>query len=283
LLERAAEAPATPAPALDRTMLAEVAAPIRYQCPRCQKSLEDPPSEAGNRKPCPGCGGRLKVPEAVAAPTAPSLNKTLLATSEAALTAAPPAPMSRGRGAASADDPIGPPPFTSSWTEHVAKIALVLVLIVGLAAIGMVYSWKSSAEREQQQALAAQQEAMEQMKREVDRRAAMFQQQQANEERRIKEREEAQARQDQRQREMDKEKREFEARRLALLENNRSAADLEALLAEKDRELALTRKQAEEQKLSADKEMRDLKDQLEALKAQIDALKKPAAAMRTRK
>src|SRR5262245_40643740 len=79
LLERAAvEAQSPPLP-LDKTMLGEVEAPIRYNCPRCKKPLESPASEAGTKKPCPYCSGRLQVPAAPPRPTAdPGLNKTLL-------------------------------------------------------------------------------------------------------------------------------------------------------------------------------------------------------------
>jgi DNA-directed RNA polymerase subunit RPC12/RpoP len=69
------------AAALNRTMLAETAPPITYNCPRCKKPLESPAIEAGTKKHCPGCGQRLQVP---AAPPAaqPGLNKTILACNE---------------------------------------------------------------------------------------------------------------------------------------------------------------------------------------------------------
>jgi DNA-directed RNA polymerase subunit RPC12/RpoP len=85
LLERAgAEAPSA-RPPIDRTMLGEVAAMIRYNCPRCKKPLESPASEAGMKKPCPDCGGRLQVPAQPAGAPAPDpLNKTLLASADSA-------------------------------------------------------------------------------------------------------------------------------------------------------------------------------------------------------
>src|SRR5262249_1618339 len=82
LLERAADGAASPPLPLDKTMLGEVEAPIRYNCPRCKKPLESPASEAGTKKPCPYCSGRLQVPAAPARPTIDPLNKTLLASAE---------------------------------------------------------------------------------------------------------------------------------------------------------------------------------------------------------
>src|SRR4051812_15930320 len=59
--QQAAPAPGE-APPLNKTMLAEPDPPIRYNCPRCKKPLGSPASEAGAKKPCPGCGQRLQVP-----------------------------------------------------------------------------------------------------------------------------------------------------------------------------------------------------------------------------
>jgi DNA-directed RNA polymerase subunit RPC12/RpoP len=81
-----AGAPPSPAPAgLNKTMLGETEPPIRYSCPRCKKPLEDPASEAGNKKPCPYCGQRIQVPV-----PAPGANKTMLGQETPTATAAPP-------------------------------------------------------------------------------------------------------------------------------------------------------------------------------------------------
>src|ERR1022692_3161640 len=78
-LQAAAVAP------INKTMLGETEPPIRYNCPRCKKPLESPAIEAGTKKPCPACGGRLQVPAATpAAPPQPANNKTILASDETA-------------------------------------------------------------------------------------------------------------------------------------------------------------------------------------------------------
>src|SRR5258708_7831131 len=82
-----------PAAGINKTMLGETEPPIRYNCPRCKKPLESPAIEAGTKKPCPACGGRLQVP--AAPPPQPGLNKTILASDESnaqAIRAAAPPP-----------------------------------------------------------------------------------------------------------------------------------------------------------------------------------------------
>jgi DNA-directed RNA polymerase subunit RPC12/RpoP len=72
-----------------RTLLGEMAPPIKYNCPRCKAPLEAPASEAGTKKPCPACGQRLQVPAAPPpAPAQAGLNKTMMASDESR--AAPP-------------------------------------------------------------------------------------------------------------------------------------------------------------------------------------------------
>jgi hypothetical protein len=72
---------------MNKTMLGESDAPIRYNCPRCKKALEAAASEAGTKKPCPACGQRLQVPAAPAAPpppaATPAVNKTMLCDTDA--------------------------------------------------------------------------------------------------------------------------------------------------------------------------------------------------------
>lgn len=70
-----------------QTMLADQEQPIKYNCPRCKKPLESPPSEGGTKKPCPACGQRLQVPAAPPPPApapapAAQLNRTMLADTE---------------------------------------------------------------------------------------------------------------------------------------------------------------------------------------------------------
>lgn len=45
---------------------------VRYQCPRCGRSLESPSHTAGQKLNCPGCGQRLQVPKPAGAATVPS-------------------------------------------------------------------------------------------------------------------------------------------------------------------------------------------------------------------
>jgi DNA-directed RNA polymerase subunit RPC12/RpoP len=72
-------------PGFAKTMLGEMAPPIKYNCPRCKAALEAPASEAGTKKPCPACGQRLQVPAAPPPPApAPRLDKTMLASDESA-------------------------------------------------------------------------------------------------------------------------------------------------------------------------------------------------------
>lgn len=78
-----------PAGSPNRTVLAETEPMIRYNCPRCKRSLESPASFAGQKLNCPGCGQRLQIP-APPKPAAPALNKTVLASTESE---APPTPV----------------------------------------------------------------------------------------------------------------------------------------------------------------------------------------------
>ena len=83
LLERSATTAPSAAAAPNRTLLAQPEAMIRYNCPRCKKSLESPASFAGQKLNCPDCNQRLQIPQP-SAPPQPALNKTILATEEPA-------------------------------------------------------------------------------------------------------------------------------------------------------------------------------------------------------
>lgn len=87
LLERSVAAPsAVPAApvAVNRTILAQTEAMIRYICPRCKKSMESPTSFAGQKLNCPDCNQRLQIPQPSKPPVAPAVNKTILAVAESA-------------------------------------------------------------------------------------------------------------------------------------------------------------------------------------------------------
>jgi len=264
LLERAAaDAPAAK-PALDRTLLAEVAATIRYHCPRCKKPLESPASEAGIKKPCPDCGGRLQVPAQPAAPAVDPLNKTLLASAEngsalAAPAAAAPLP------AAAESKPVPAP--ASPWRKY-ALGGLAAAASVAVAAAAMLYfDGKHKAELETNRLLLAQKHELDMLKAEIAQKTASFQQQQALEAQQRRAWEEQKAQQEARQRELERE-RDIELRRLATMNDEKHAAEARARLEQKQRELEEERRAANDQRVRAERETRD---QLEALRRQLDA------------
>jgi DNA-directed RNA polymerase subunit RPC12/RpoP len=74
--------PAPVSTPVNRTILAQPEAMIRYTCPRCKKSLESPASFAGQKLNCPDCGQRLQIPQPSSPPPTPAINKTILATEE---------------------------------------------------------------------------------------------------------------------------------------------------------------------------------------------------------
>jgi DNA-directed RNA polymerase subunit RPC12/RpoP len=88
----AAQAAAASQGGYAKTLLGEMAPPIKFNCPRCKAPLEAPASEAGTKKPCPSCGQRLQVPAPPPppepAPVQAGLNKTMMASDESK--AAPP-------------------------------------------------------------------------------------------------------------------------------------------------------------------------------------------------
>lgn len=95
LLARSPGAPAAAVPAaptINKTILAQPEAMIRYNCPRCKKSLESPASYAGQKLNCPDCGQRLQIPQPSTPPPAPAVNKTILALEEPAARTPRPSP-----------------------------------------------------------------------------------------------------------------------------------------------------------------------------------------------
>jgi DNA-directed RNA polymerase subunit RPC12/RpoP len=77
----AAELASPAAAPVNRTLLAQPEAMIRYTCPRCKKSLESPVSFAGQKLNCPDCNQRIQIPQP-STPAAPPINKTILAVEE---------------------------------------------------------------------------------------------------------------------------------------------------------------------------------------------------------
>lgn len=82
LARTAVPPPSQPPAAVNRTILAQPEAMIRYNCPRCKKSLESPVSFAGQKLNCPDCYQRLQIPQPSTPPPAPAVNKTILALEE---------------------------------------------------------------------------------------------------------------------------------------------------------------------------------------------------------
>jgi DNA-directed RNA polymerase subunit RPC12/RpoP len=74
-------------------MMAQPEAMIRYNCPRCQESLESPASFAGHKLNCPKCQQRMQIPQP-STPALPPPNKTMLAQESQA---EPPPPSVRPR------------------------------------------------------------------------------------------------------------------------------------------------------------------------------------------
>jgi DNA-directed RNA polymerase subunit RPC12/RpoP len=94
------------------TILAPLEEPIRYSCPKCKKSLTSPPSAAGQKLNCPGCGQRLQIPQ----PAAPPQNKTMLAVDES------------NRGPQAALPAVQAPPPTAASQAPVDVVEVVEVV-----------------------------------------------------------------------------------------------------------------------------------------------------------
>jgi len=265
LLERAgAEEPAAQQPPLDKTMLAEVDAPIRYNCPRCKKPLEAPASEAGTKKPCPSCGGRLQVPAAPPRPAVDPLNKTLLATAEgtpptpAPVTPTPGAPVTPSVASQPPATPVGP---LAGWRKYAAGgLAAAVVLFAVLYFVGRQNA--ANAALEQDKWLQTQKQELEKLKADIDQKTALLQQQQQMEAQQRRQWDEMLAKQEARQRELDRER-----DRQKLLDDKKAAAEAQALLEKKQRELDEERKLAAERQARADREM---KEKMDDLRRQVD-------------
>jgi DNA-directed RNA polymerase subunit RPC12/RpoP len=272
LLERAAadvQSGQSTQPPLDKTMLGEVEAPIRYNCPRCKKPLESPASEAGTKKPCPHCSGRLQVPAAPPRPAVDSgLNKTLLAESSG--------PVSAPSAASPAASPTPPipsainpeaegkptPSLLTGWRKYaIGGLAAVAVLLAVL-----YFNGKHNAGIEYEKMLQAQKHELDKLKADIEMKTALFQQQQQLEKQQQRQWEEQRAKQEERQRELERERKD-ELQRLALLNDQKQAAEAKAKLDQKQREMEEDRRMAEEKRIRTERETRE---QLEALKKQLD-------------
>lgn len=266
LLERAAGDDRSPRPPIDQTMLGEVAPPIRYNCPRCKKPLESPASEAGTKKPCPSCGGRLQVPAAPSPALDPSLNKTLLASDESQQPTTPSVPFACPAAQPAATAPTASPAPPALPAGRSLKYALGGLAAAAVAFAVLYFNGKHNAGLEYERLLQAQKQELDKLKAEIDLKTVSLQQQQQLEAQQRRAWEELRAKQETRQRELDRE-REFELQKIAALNDQKQAAEARAKLDQKQRELEEEKKAALEQRLKSERETRE---QLDALKRQLD-------------
>jgi len=172
-------------PALDRTMLAETEAPIRYNCPRCKKALESPASEAGMKKPCPACTGRLQVPAAPTPSSAdPTLNRTMLASDESHIPQSAAPTITR---TAAVHAPV-PPTVTPGPTVAPPVVKFTLLpaagpartyAIGGIIAAGVLVAFllvqgRSAANADYERALVAQKAELEKLKADMEQKDSLM-------------------------------------------------------------------------------------------------------------
>jgi DNA-directed RNA polymerase subunit RPC12/RpoP len=273
MLERAAEEqPQAPSP-LDKTMLGEVDPPIRYNCPRCKKPLESPASEAGTKKPCPYCSGRLQVPAAPARPQGdPGLNKTLLASLDGCAPAVSPVPAQGSVAQAAVPQGKSGDGVFSGWRKYgIGALVLVVIAFATLyfidkhnAAVEQekLAAAQKTAAQEQEKMMLAQKQEMDKLRGEIEQKTALLQKQQQAETEQRRQWEALLAKQEARQRELDRE-RELQK----LLDDKSKAAEAQAQLDRKQREFDEEKRRSAEQQAKAE---RDMKDRLDDLRRQID-------------
>jgi hypothetical protein len=250
---------------MDKTMLGEVDAPsIKYNCPRCKKPLESPASEAGTKKPCPSCGGRLQVPAAkpAAAAAFDPLNKTLLASDESGLQASVPAPASPLPSAAPAAPAVSAaaPPPAKKWKIYAIAAAAAVILLLG---VSYVIAGRNAADLELKKFLAAQQAETERLKAEIEQKTALLLKQQEAESENRKRFTDYIEKMEARQKKLDDER-----------EKERVAAATAAEKAEAQRRAEQRQRELDdEKKAAADaraKAEQDLKNQINDLRRQVD-------------
>jgi DNA-directed RNA polymerase subunit RPC12/RpoP len=266
---------------IDKTMLGEMDPPIRYNCPRCKKQLESPASEAGAKKPCPSCGGRLQVPAAPPAAAAQNgLNKTLLASDESngahiapQPVASAPAPLPQAPSvtvspAAAAPQPAGNqglwPLSPTARTYAIRGLVAAGVLLVVLFFLG-----RNAAQAENEKFLANQKQELDKARADIEQKLAMM-----NEQRRLEKEERSKweamvAKHEVDQRRLE-DQRELDRRNLAYINDQKLAAEAKDKLDREQRRLEDERRTAKAERDKADLEMR-LK--MEALQKQLESAK----------
>jgi DNA-directed RNA polymerase subunit RPC12/RpoP/biopolymer transport protein ExbB/TolQ len=215
---------------MNKTMLGETAPPIKYNCPRCKKPLESPSIEAGTKKPCPFCGGRLQVPQPPPSASGPPLNKTLLATDDSApkpsgITAQPTYTMPSSAPAAAAAAPGQAPAAAPSIMPKVYLIGGIVgggfIFLILLACV-LTFATSGSAKAEREKYEQAQAE-LKKLHEEIKDR-----------ERKAKEESEAKAKYDEERRkladEQERNRRRFEEEMRQITLNNQLDAEQKAKL-----------------------------------------------------
>jgi DNA-directed RNA polymerase subunit RPC12/RpoP len=164
-----------PAAAINKTMLGETEPPIRYNCPRCKKPLESPAIEAGTKKPCPACGGRLQVP--AAPPPQPGLNKTILASDEgnAAFRAAAPPPFASVQAPAATVPAAGAEQSRGSNMKTYAIVGGIAAGVVFLLLLTCIVS-AVMRNNSHEQALANAKQEFEKLKADIAQKQALMEQ-----------------------------------------------------------------------------------------------------------
>lgn len=261
LLERAAEESQASKMPLDKTMLAETPQTIKYNCPRCKKPLESPVSEAGTKKPCPHCSGRLQVPaKPAAAPGVDPLNKTMLGEAETIPAAKPQAIPATPQAAPAVQTALVPE--QNPWKKYAIGGGVgLLLLIVVLQFLG-----KQSLDSEHAKLLHDQKTELEKLRADIEQKTALLLQQRDMDAKQRKDWDDLKAKQDARQKEWDQE-RALELKRLASLNDEKQAADAKARLEAKQREREEEIRAADERRLKTERETRE---RLETLQRQLD-------------
>lgn len=260
-----------PAAGMDKTMLGEVEAMIKYNCPRCKKALQAPASEAGTKKPCPACGGRLQVPAAPPVAATDPLNKTLLASDE-----------SVSRQPAVPASPYGSAPASAAPVPSVASVAPAPAPapagiqrrhyifgglgVLALALVVLFLMGKHAASVEQEKFMAAQKLELEKLKADIDLKTKQLELQKQLEAENRKAWEAMVARHEERQRELDRQ-RDLDRKNQEYLADKRLADEAKARAEQRQRELDDERRAAADRKSKAEA---DLRNQIETLRKQVE-------------
>lgn len=253
-MEKVAAQPA----GINKTMLASSEPPlppIKYNCPRCNKALESPASEAGTKKPCPACSQRLQVP-AAPAPVRSGINKTMLAS----------------------DSSYSQPPAASQTTQASAgqtsivpqSMASRILMGIGLVIIALLIlsftTGPSAADREKY--MTAQLE-LQRLKMEMEQKNALLEQQRKFEAEQKRQFDAIQEENRRRQEKLERD-RELDRANQAFLNDQNLAAQQKAKREQEQREIDRLKEEAERKRKQDAAEM---EAKLAKLEAEVKAAK----------